>query len=61
MKRTPARLSARQNRAYIGFITPGLFLYTLLVIIPIACSIFYSFFEWSGIGPMKFVGLENFR
>lgn len=38
-----------------------LFLYTLLVIIPIACSIFYSFFEWSGIGPMKFVGLENFR
>lgn len=61
MKRPPARLSARQNRAYIGFITPGLFLYTLLVIIPIACSIFYSFFEWSGIGPMKFVGLENFR
>ncbi len=60
MKRPPARLSARQNRAYIGFITPGLFLYTLLVIIPIACSIFYSFFEWSGIGPMKFVGLENF-
>jgi len=37
-----------------------LILYSVFVIVPIVFSIFYSFFEWSGISPMKFVGLKNF-
>lgn len=51
----------KKSKAYIGFLTPGLILYTAFMIIPIACAMYYSFFEWNGIGPMKFVGLENFR
>ena len=51
----------RKNRAYLGFIAPGFILYTLLVIVPIVCSVYYSVFQWSGFGEMKFIGLENFR
>lgn len=50
----------KKRRAYIGFITPGFILYTVFVIVPILCAVFYSFFEWRGIGPMKFIGFDNF-
>lgn len=50
-----------KKRSYIGFIAPGFIIYTVFMIVPIACAIYYSFFEWSGIGPMKFVALDNYR
>ncbi len=51
----------KKKRAYIGFIAPGFLIYTVLMIIPICCAIYYSFFEWSGIGPMEFIGLDNYK
>ena len=51
----------RKKKAYIGFITPGLIIYSLFMIIPIICAVYFSLFEWSGIGPMKFIGLDNFK
>ncbi|AQP42542.1 ABC transporter membrane-spanning permease -sugar transporter [Streptococcus gallolyticus] len=44
----------------LGFIGPGFIIYTIFAIIPLFCAMYYSFFEWGGIGPMKFVGLDNF-
>lgn len=61
MRQPLARVKTGKNRTYLIFILPGLILYTVLVIVPILCSIFYSLFEWSGIGPMRYVGLENFK
>ena len=61
MKEPAVRLKPKKNRSYLYFILPGLILYTIFVIVPIVCSIFYSFFQWSGIGPMEFIGLENFK
>lgn len=51
----------RKKKAYMGFIAPGFIIYTIFMIIPIVCAIYFSFFEWSGIGPMKFIGLKNFE
>ncbi|VYT32956.1 sn-glycerol-3-phosphate transport system permease protein UgpA [uncultured Blautia sp.] len=51
----------KKRKAYIGFIAPGFIIYTILMIVPIGCAIYYSFFEWSGIGPKTFVGLDNFK
>ena len=31
------------------------------MIVPIVCAMYYSFFEWNGVGPMKFIGLANFQ
>ena len=50
----------RKKRAYIGFITPAFIIYTIFMIVPIICAIYYSFFEWNGIGEMKFLGFENY-
>lgn len=51
----------KRSRAYIGFIMPGLCVYTLFMIVPLFAAIYYSLFKWAGVGEMTFVGLENFR
>lgn len=51
----------KKSKAFIGFLLPGLLLYTVFMIIPLVFAAYYSFFEWNGIGAMKFVGLENFK
>lgn len=51
----------KKSKSYIGFIAPGFLIYTLFMIIPIAFAMYYSFFNWNGIGPMKFVGFANFE
>lgn len=51
----------KKSRAYIGFIGPGLVLYTVFMIAPILFAIYMSFFNWAGVGPMLPVGLDNYR
>ncbi len=51
----------KKERPYIGFIIPGFILYTLFMIVPIISAMYYSFFNWNGIGDMQFIGLENFK
>lgn len=43
------------------FLAPSLIIYTLLVIIPVIFSIYYSFTDWNGIGKQTFIGLKNFE
>ncbi len=50
-----------KSKAYIGFITPGFILYTVFMIVPLGFAIYYSFFSWSGMGAMDFIGFDNFR
>src|SRR5690554_240356 len=50
-----------KSKAYIGFITPGFLLYSLFMIVPLGFAIYYSLFNWSGMGPMEFIGLDNFK
>lgn len=49
-----------KKRPYIAFILPGFILYTIFVVYPMFDSIRYSFYDWSGVGPMKFIGLKNY-
>ncbi len=51
----------KNSRAYKGFIAPGLIVYTLFMIVPLGFAIYYSFFSWSGMGDMQFIGLQNFK
>jgi raffinose/stachyose/melibiose transport system permease protein len=44
------------------FLLPALILFMLFVIYPIFRSIYFSLFDWNGLGPaVDFVGLENFK
>ncbi len=42
------------------FLAPGILIFLLYVIFPIAQSFWISFYEWDGLGPKNWVGLGNY-
>jgi len=56
-------LSKRVRReTIIGwlFVLPALLMYAVFVLVPLVLTIQYSFYRWSGTGPMTWVGLKNY-
>ena len=43
------------------FISPFYILFLIFGVYPILLSLYLSFTEWKGLGPIKFVGLQNFE
>lgn len=43
------------------FILPALFMYAVFVLVPFLLSVRYSFYRWNGIGPMTWIGLQNYK
>jgi raffinose/stachyose/melibiose transport system permease protein len=51
----------RDNLTIVLFLLPSLVLFLLFVIYPIFRSLYFSMFNWNGLGPAtKFVGVSNF-
>jgi raffinose/stachyose/melibiose transport system permease protein len=60
----PARrgTSSRTKLELLILLAPALALFALFVIAPMAAAIYYSFYHWTGFGPLNdFVGLGNYR
>lgn len=49
-----------ENLRAWAFTAPALIVFTTIVVIPVLWSLSLSGFQWSGFGPMKFVGLDNY-
>ncbi len=46
----------------IVFLLPAIILFTVFVIYPIFRSVYFSLFDWNGLGPATdFIGLDNYR
>lgn len=61
-KREPGGALKRRRRLLAWlFMLPLLLVNVLVILGPSVATIYYSFTEWSGIGPAEFVGLENYR
>jgi raffinose/stachyose/melibiose transport system permease protein len=62
---SPPTRSPRRKQEYVTialFLLPAVILFVLFLIYPIFRSVYYSLFNWNGLGPAtKFVGLNNFR
>jgi len=43
------------------FISPFYILFVIFGVYPVLFSLYLSFTEWKGLGPIKFVGLKNFE
>jgi len=43
------------------FVAPALLVYAVFVLRPIGLTLQYSFYDWNGVGPSRWVGLENYR
>ena len=41
------------------FILPAVIWFSVIVILPVLVSVYYSFFDWNGITEKVFVGLLN--
>jgi raffinose/stachyose/melibiose transport system permease protein len=57
--------SPRQLQDYLTiflFLLPAIVIFLVFVVYPIFQSIYYSLFDWKGLGPaVDFVGLDNFK
>lgn len=52
---------ALSNKKMIAlFLAPGLILFLIFYFVPILITAYYSFQDWDGINPMKFIGVDNF-
>jgi raffinose/stachyose/melibiose transport system permease protein len=51
-----------KNKSFITLgLLPAVLIYCLFVFVPVVWSTYYGFFEWSGIGAKKFIGLQNYN
>ena len=50
-----------KKRYILIFILPALILFCGVLIAPIGMSLYYSFFDWKGIGAKTFIGLKNYK
>jgi raffinose/stachyose/melibiose transport system permease protein len=45
-----------------AYIAPAVTLYVVFIIVPVVQAVHYSFYNWTGLGPLEeFVGLGNYR
>jgi len=58
--RLGARAASRRWRGWL-FALPALAFYGLFNLRPVLSSVQYSFYDWNGIGPSTWVGLENYQ
>lgn len=52
-------LSKRRTKMIMLF--PAFLLFTLYVVVPIFIMVYYSFFDYSGIGSPVFIGIRNYK
>jgi lactose/L-arabinose transport system permease protein len=58
--RTLWREIAKARWAYL-FVAPFFIFFALFALYPVAFSIYLSFTEWKGLGPITFIGLTNYQ
>jgi multiple sugar transport system permease protein len=51
----------RQTLAAMLFLAPAVLVFAVYVLYPIAQSIRLSLYDWDGIAPKEFIGLDNYR
>ena len=61
-RRTRSSRRLQDSLTIFFFLAPAFVLFLVFLVYPIARSVYYSLFNWNGLGPaVDFVGLDNFR
>ncbi len=56
-----ATSKSRETLVFYLLLAPAFLLVTAFIVYPVINTVFFSFYNWNGFGPLKkFVGLENF-
>ena len=51
----------KRNLIWYSFIAPAVIMLLLFMAVPLIQSLELAFFEWNGLRPREFIGLENFE
>jgi raffinose/stachyose/melibiose transport system permease protein len=54
-------MGGRAERGYPLFLIPGAVLFTAVIAVPFGMNVWISLNRWQGVGPMTWVGLDNYR
>ena len=58
----PFVVSGGSGSRSVSYLTPAIALYAVFILVPVVQAVHYSFYAWSGLGPLTdFVGLDNYR
>ena len=59
----PVAKQAKKEKKWLVyfFVLPAFLMHFLFIAIPSLTTLFYSFFDWNGIGKAVFIGLQNYR
>ena len=49
------------KKAISVFVIPTILIMTVIVVIPIFISVYYSLLDWDGLGKGTFIGLQNYK
>lgn len=56
-----SRLARRRERAGWAFVAPNVAAVAIFLLFPLGFSLYLSFHSWDLFGPMRFVGVDNYR
>jgi ABC-type sugar transport system permease subunit len=56
-----ARRGRRDGAPYLVYLVPSAALFAAVIALPFGMNIYTSFTNWTGVGPMKWAGLANYR
>lgn len=59
-KKRKMKKSTRDSLIAYSFIAPNFIGFCVITLVPMIFAIVLSFFNWDGVNPLKFVGLQNF-
>ncbi len=51
----------RQRLGVYLFVLPAFLLHFIFVLAPSVSTVYFSFFNWNGIGKATFIGLSNYK
>ena len=56
-----SRLPGNRSSRFVPYLIPGILGLAIIVIIPFVWNIYLSFTRWRGVGPVRFIGLQNWQ
>lgn len=59
-RRTPAVRRLRAGLPGLALVAPAMVFYAVFVLVPLATTVQYSFYDWDGIGVGEWVGVDNY-
>lgn len=56
-----SRLPGNKSFRFLPYLIPGLLSLAVIIVVPALWNVFLSFTRWRGVGPVRLIGVQNWR